>query len=348
MHSAVFERKTIIPVLVGAGLCLFFPRSGILSFFFLVPLAVLSFRYGYRSAWSALLLAVMGNTLLAFGTMLVQGNPLKRIAWDLLYFTIMASIFTWITSPLPLFSLKMSGGARFIAGSCTGALLYTGIFFRLLASPGFSENLDSLLSIMVSSNISSGSNVVEAALLESINTEDVLNAIKAIMLRGGSLVSCVLQFFVCRQIGLALARFSLRKTSSPEIHSRGTRSLVLFHANPVVIWVLSVSLLLVVLASMMKLEIAEIILWNILILCGILYLAQGLGILQVFLARPAVPPFLRFLLSVLFIALIFSPVINVVLLGGVVLLGIAENWVPFRAPKPNGPPSTPEAKDGGN
>ena len=96
---------------------------------------------------------------------------------------------------------------------------------------------------------------------------------------------------------------------------------------------------------MAKLEIPEIILWNILILCAILYLAQGLGILQFFLARPTVSPSFKLLLSVLFIFLFFSPVINVVLLGGVVLLGIAENWVPFRAPKQNGPPSTPEAGD---
>jgi len=67
---------------------------------------------------------------------------------------------------------------------------------------------------------------------------------------------------------------------------------------------------------------------------------------QFFLSRPSMLPFLRLFLIVLFIVLIFSPVVNVILLVGIVLLGIAENWAPFRASKPNGPSSTPEA--GGN
>ena len=119
-----------------------------------------------------------------------------------------------------------------------------------------------------------------------------------------------------------------------------------FHVYPAIIWVLSASLLLVVLSRITKLGVIEIILWNILVFCVIMYLAQGLGIAQFFLSRPSMPPFLRLVLVVLFIVLVCSPGINAVLLGCVVLLGIAENWVPFRAPRTNGPPSTPEAGDG--
>jgi hypothetical protein len=43
----------------------------------------------------------------------------------------------------------------------------------------------------------------------------------------------------------------------------------------------------------------------------------------------------------LVILLVFSPGINAAALGVLVLLGIAENWVPFRAPKPDGGSSTP-------
>jgi len=106
--------------------------------------------------------------------------------------------------------------------------------------------------------------------------------------------------------------------------------------------------MLVVLSRVARLVVPEIILWNILVLCIILYCAQGLGILQFFLSRPTVPVFLRFFLTVVLIILIFSPAVNAVLLIGIVILGIAENWAPFRAPKPNGPPSTPEGGDRGN
>jgi hypothetical protein len=49
----------------------------------------------------------------------------------------------------------------------------------------------------------------------------------------------------------------------------------------------------------------------------------------------------RLFFNVLIILLIFSPGINAFVLVGMILLGIAENWVPLRTPKPNGPPSTP-------
>jgi len=182
--------------------------------------------------------------------------------------------------------------------------------------------------------------------MESMTPETVLAFIKSTVLRGGGLVSTLLLFVFCRQISFAMARLSPGNKPSDE---QGANALLGFRVDPVLIWVISGSLLLVVLSSMVKLEVPEIILWNILILCGILYFAQGLGILQFFLTRPTVSPFLRLPLSIFFIVLLFSPGINVVLLGGVALLGIAENWVPFRAPKSNGPPSTPEAEgDAGN
>jgi len=314
-----------------------------LGFFFLVPLGFVSYRYGYRIAWSALLLAIVGNVFLALVTVLTRGLHPAEIFWDILYFTTMSCIFTCIISPPPALSSRFSGGMRLIIGSCLGALLFMGIFLRSISTPGFSEYLGSILNSVVSNYRSSGSDVVQNALMESLTADAVLDFMKSMMLRGGSLVSAVFMFFICRQISFALAFMANRRQGKQGMNPQST-SLAGFHVYPTIIWVLSASLLLVVLTKMAKLEIPEIILWNILILCGILYLAQGLGILQFFLARPTVSPSLKLLLSVLFIFLFFSPVINVVLMGGVVLLGIAENWVSFRAPKQNGPPSTPEAE----
>ena len=338
MNSESLKNKNI-PVLIAIAVCLFFVKSGFLSFFFLVPLGFIAFRYDYRTAWRTFFLAALGNAFMAIGTVAIQGIPMSQTYWDILYFTVMTLLFTWIIAPPPFIPYKMSAEVRLVAGSCLGALLFTGIFFRIMATPGFSESISSWIQVLDSFN-RSGSDVVQTALLDSLSTELVMAAMKSLMLRGASLVSCIFLFFASRQISKALVHLSRRE--------RGTSFFAAFHVYPVIIWVFSGSLLLVVLTRIIKLEFPEILLWNIMILCAIMYLAQGLGILQYFLMRPAMPPFLRLAFSVLFFVLLFSPVINAVLLAGIVLLGIAENWVVFRTPDNNRPPSTPEAGDGGN
>jgi len=257
--------------------------------------------------------------------------------WDVLYFTFMMAVFTWIVSPPPGFSVKLTESIRLIIGSFLGALLLIGMFLKTISSPDFYEYLSYALNALVSAYRSSGSDVVQAAMLGSLTADGILDFIKSILLRGGSLASCILLFSICRQMGYTLARIMSRQ--------KGEAPLLSFHVPNEVIWVLSCSLLLVVFTRYIKLELPEIVLWNILILCSILYLAQGLGILQFLFARPKVPPSMKLIFSVLFFVFLFSPGINAFLLGGVVLLGIAENWAPLRVSKQNGPPSTPEAGD---
>lgn len=338
-------KRTVIPAFIGAVLCLFFIRSGFFSLFFLVPLGVVALSSDYRTAWIALVIAVLGNALISIGTAMVRGIPAAEMIWEILYFTVISAIFTWIVSPPPGFPVKLSGGTRLLAGACVGALLFTVLFFRSLSSPLFSGYLNSMINSLVSLYRSSGSDVVQNALLESLTPELVLDVIKSILLRGGSLVSCVALFFFCRQVSFALVRLSGRLRG---LGTAPSGALSAFHVNPVLIWVLSISLMLLVGARITAFEIPEIILWNILVICVILYFAQGMGILQFFLMKSSLSPFFRFLINVLFIVILFSPVLNLVLIGGILLLGIAENWAPFRAPKQNGTPSTPEAGNGGN
>ena len=340
LHSDTLKAKAI-PALIGAGISLLFIKSGVLFLFFLVPLGVLAFRYGYAVAWTGFLITVLGNLFLLAVTTASRDIPLTGALWDFLYFVIMTSIFVWICAPLPVLSHGLSGGIRLITGSCLGAILVTIIILRAMAAPVFLAYLDSWIKMFASVN---HSDVVNTALLDSLSAERVLEIVKAILLRGGSLVSCIFMFFVCRQISATVSRFNT-KLSSPENVSRESLLLVNVRVFPQIIWVFSFSLFLVVLTRIFKLEIPEIILWNVLILCVMLYLAQGLGVFQFILMKPTVPPLMRILLGVLFFVFLFSPVINAVLIGGMVLLGIAENWVPFRAPKNNGPPSTPEAGD---
>ncbi|MCL2382046.1 MAG: YybS family protein [Treponema sp.] len=323
------KKKELVPALVGAGLCLFFSRSGPLAFFFLLPLGFLAFRHGSRAAWSALFFAVAGNTFITLGAAVTLGIPAAGVVWGVLYFTVMALAFTWVTCAPPGFRREVCTTVRLVTGSCLAALFLAGMFLRATSSPAFVEHI-------------SGSAMMRTALLSGLTAEAFVRSVTSVVLRGGALVSSALLFFLCRQVCFILARLFNKNRSAQTQPAAG------FHAPVAVIWVLSGSLLMVVLASMASLEIPEIVLWNILTFCGILYFVQGMGILQWFLARPAVTPLLRLLFCVLFVVLVFSPGINVVLIGGVVLLGIAENWVPFRAPKSNGPPFTPQAGDGGN
>jgi hypothetical protein len=333
----ISDKRVYFTALIGAGVSLFMFKSGIFSFFFLVPLGFLSYKYDFRIAWVASITAILGNFILTAGTALMRGFTVSDTMWSFLYFTIMVLIFAWITSAGTLG--RMPDSMRLMSGSCLASLFITVFFFRVVASPGFLEYTEYFLNNLLSI-YPSGSSPVRNAFFESFSAEMVLTTIKAIVLRGGSLVSCVLLFSICRQTSLFLARLFAGKRNTTNTRGKrpfGINSLVDYHVPYNAIWVFSSSLILVVLARIVKLEIPEIILWNILVFCAILYFAQGLGIQQFYFAR--LSPLPRFILGVLFVFLLFSPFLNAILLTGLVLLGTAENWVPFRMPKGS---STPE------
>jgi hypothetical protein len=315
-------------------LCVFFARAGILKFFFLAPLGFAAAGYDARTGWTALLFAAAGNSLISL--VVVSGFlPLGEIAWDLLYFAVMASAFLWIMAPprgKSRFS-RIPGILRFILGSSAGAVLFLGVFFHVLEDAVFHGYIERQLEMIKSLYFSSASDVVQNALLESLTVDVVLKTVKAIFQRGGALASCVFIFFVNRQISLGLAGIFRRRA--------GTGGMRTFHVPPFLIWVLSSSLLLALVCRAAGLEGPEILVWNILTLCGILYFAQGLGIIQYLLTGPLVPPFRRLLISAVLILLFFIFGINAIILGLIILLGIAENWVSFRSPKTSGPPPTP-------
>jgi hypothetical protein len=180
----------------------------------------------------------------------------------------------------------------------------------------------------------SGADEVLRSLTEHYMTADaILNVLQSVALRGGMVVSCAALFAASRQLSLVIAALVRRK--------RFGGSLAGFHVRPECVWALSFSLLAIVAGLNFGIAPLEIAGWNILVLCGILYLAQGGGIAVFFLGR--LPPGMRFALNLGFLALILSPGINAIFLGALILLGIAENWAPFRAQKSDGPPPTPGA-----
>ena len=333
MFSGIFNRRILIPAIIGAGICVLFLRSGFLVFIFLVPLGFLARRFDYRVVWISAILAVLLNMIIIAGSS--TGVSFRLGILDIAFFSSLVFIFSWITAPPPFLRFNIPGSGRMVVGSSLGALLFIGIFFHLMANPDFLDQITYLTSLLLPVYSSSGAEVSGNMLVDRVSMEAILDIMISVMLRGGSLFTCVFILFVSRHFGFFLARLTLREKRKPVF--------LTFHVLPVVIWVLSGSLILLVFTSVTGLRTPEILLWNILLLCAMMYLAQGLGIIQFFLARPSTPPFLKLLFIFVFLVLIFNPVLYSVLLAGIVLLGIAENWIPFRVSKIPGAPPTPEA-----
>ena len=225
---------------------------------------------------------------------------------------------------------------RFIAAAAAGALAFIGAAYAMRDGEGFTALIHGQAEWLASMYVaSSGADAARRSFLErTVTPEKVAEIITAVALRGGALASAFFLFVVNRQAALGMARAFRR-------HRGGGQSLSAFHVPFNAVWVLSLALAAIPLSRIAGAAIPEIAAWNILVLCAILFLAQGLGIALFTLSRRPVPPPLRLLCTILVIAALFSPGINTIALGFCILLGIAENWLPLRAPKRDGPASTP-------
>jgi hypothetical protein len=329
-------RPAHIPALIGAVLCVALNRTGFFGLLFLVPLGVMAFGYGVRTAWFSAFLAVLGNGLFALGMGLIFHHAMP--VTDVFAFSVTAVGFTWFVAPPsvgPGF-LRLRMAYRLAVVSVVNALVMLLAVYATRTDPGGVYAIMRAQVEMFSSmyTASSGADVVQQSLAERYLTpERLMEMINAMSLRGGAVFSCILLFFLSRQIAAAISWFVR--------HVKPAGSFAGFHTGPNVIWLLSLALLSVILGRTLGLAPLEIGAWNVLVICGVLYLAQGCGILVFFVSRRALSPAARFLLSLLVAIAVLSPGINVILVGIVLLLGVAENWAPFRVSKINGPSSTP-------
>jgi hypothetical protein len=320
-----------LPALVGAAVSVGLSQNSFTGFFFLLPLGVVAYCSNPATAWCAAALAAPGNVLVC---LVAGGQSAQALPWaDLLYLTALILVFTWITSPPPWGGrfLRMSTAGRIVAGAVLSSLaLYSARDEQEWRSL-FRPQAEILASLYAGA---SGADEVRRSLMERYMTADaILDIFRSAALRGGMVASCVALFVVSRQLSLVAAALVRRK--------RLGGSLAAFHVRPECVWALSFSLLAIVAGLNFRIAPLEIAGWNILVLCGILYLAQGGGIAIIFMGR--LPPGMRFALNLGVLALLLSPGINAIFMGVLILLGIAENWAPFRAQKSDGPPPTPGA-----
>jgi hypothetical protein len=339
------EFPALFPALIGAAVSVGFNRSGFLSFLFLLPFGVNAFCFSAVSSWLCAFFAVAGNGLFALWAGVFLRLPFSVLVPELIYFSVIVLGFTWIVAPpvrFPVF-LKARTAYRLIVSSVAGALALALLAYISGTETGLLAMFRSQAELFVSLyNTSIGADVVEQSLSRQyVNVDNVVAVIKAVGLRGGAVFSCILLFFVSRQFSLLIARIARRPVPGGNF--------IGFHTSSRQIWVLSSSLAAVLVGRLLGERafaqtaalLVEIVSWNVLVICVMLYLAQGGAILTYWYSRWAIPPFFRFFLNFLFIIVIFSPGINAVLLAALILLGIAENWLPLRVSGTNGSSSTP-------
>jgi hypothetical protein len=278
-----------------------------------------------NSLWLPALAAASLNAGLLIIMRLFFGGSPGNISLEILYYTALFMGFAWIMG-----GDHLRGAYRFVLASAAVTVVFL-IYINSSASPFFSS-LNEMSQMLTQILNSANDDPARRSLLQQIITPDrVQEVVNIFLLRGGALLSVSFVFFINRQVSLSVVSIIKRQ--------RKGRGLMDFFAPPVTIWVLSGALAVILLTRMFRVQVLDIIAWNILVICAIIFFAQGAGILLHFLARRS---YVFRLISVgLVIMTILSPVLNMIVVSAILILGISENWLPLRAPK-KGPASTPE------
>ncbi|MDR2210453.1 MAG: YybS family protein [Spirochaetaceae bacterium] len=298
---------------LGAGASILCVRTGFLSFFFLLPLALGAFFGGQRAAWAGGILAAAGNTIISLWLYMYRGSDPIPLLWFTLYYAMMALVFTWINAPLSRFWVLLETPYRMAAGALLCTLIVGAALLFLLDDSqlqGFVE-----LQLTALNGLAGQEGAPTAAELTTLIVHTGL--------RGGILLSCIFFWWINRQIALGIFRIVRRLPPGG--------SLLSFRVPPFFIWIFSLALGAVVFGRIGNAEILEIGGWNILAFSGILFFVQGGAIVFYYLLKT--PLFFRVLVNLGIIILLFIPGAITALLGLLLLLGIAENWVSFRVPK---------------
>jgi len=323
-------KSLLVPVLICAAFCTALIRTGFFSLFFLVPLGFCAASFGPAAAWLSFVITAFGNAVLSAGLSIRYGLGLASAGLEILLFTVLALGFTWIMAGNPWpFMPRARTAFRFIAASIAGSLVMLGMIYSIGKDENFLAQARSQIEA-ISSNLiaSSTADPLQQQAMERILVPDkIIEAIFSLSFRGAALVTLFFLFFINRQIAFIMARLIMKKQENVN------GDLIRFHAPQKTIWFFSLCLPVIVACGVFSLNYIGIAAWNVLIICAILFLAQGGGIVLHFLARRPIPVFMRLLGSLLFVFLLFSPGINLVAIAALVLLGIAENWLPLRMSK---------------
>ena len=293
-------------------LSMLFMKTGILSFLFLMPLGYAVLVSG--SIWITFFAAAAVNIVLS---LVLHLNVAHNVSlWmDIFYFTVILFMFNWIMG-----GTNLRTAYRLILASLAGAAAFIILIMNNSSDTSFYAVLNDMAELLASILANSSAN--GEAVQQAFTQERVLELIKSISLRGGAFISMLFIFFLNRQITLTAMWLIKRK--------RHEISFIQFFAPSYSIWMFSGALAAILLSSMVKSELLEILSWNVLTVSAVLFLAQGAGIIMHLFTR--FTHVTRIIASVLAMFLLLSPV-NTIAIAAVLILGIAETWLPIRIKK---------------
>ena len=325
----------LIPAVIGAIISIFFIRTGFAVMFFLLPLGFIGYGWGPKTLWTGLIFAVLGNFLLTLIFGFTFRIPGLDMFWDILNFSVLAASFAWLILPLEQNSYQIPGAYRLAIGASLCTVVFIAFFQKIFDNPLFYDSIKSQIESIAAFYFSGNAQDAKNTIQDSIDIDRLMELMKDMIIRGGALFSSIVMLFINRQLSV----FIIRLFGGP----KRKKVFQNFHVNGRVIWLLIFSIALALVSRSLGWTAFGIIMWNIIILCVLMYLAQGFGIMGYFMSKPGFPPFIRFIVPVVFVFLLFSPVINAIMLGIIAILGIVENWMSFRVMNISGPPSTPQA-----
>jgi len=302
----------IVTLLVCTALSLIFLKTGFLSLFFLAPLgyAIIitgSFMPIFITAAAANIILIIIQSFSKFDI----GNTLIEV----LYLMTVLLGFTWIVG-----GKFMRTAYRFVIASSVCAVIF--LIFINSPTSGFFEMFSKTVEELFGNGADSEVQVKNLLFSKTFTPQRLTELAKIFLLKGGALIGMFFLFFVNRQVAVSVVSMIKRQ----KINS----GLTAFYAPANTIWILSGALATIVLTSVFEIEILGILAWNVFVVCAIIFLAQGVAILMYWMTLKSNA--FRLIINVLIIVVLFSP-LNSFAIMALVLLGIIDNWRPFRIAK---------------
>lgn len=307
------------------------------SFLFLAPLGFAVLRNAGNAPLVFAASAVL-NAALAFFLRSRLGVGTSGFALDFSYFAVLALVFIWTLAerekPPALQVRKLY---QLIGAAALGAVVFLLIVFDNDSSSAFATSLRAQADVFSTLWINTaGADVARRSFLEqTVTPQGVLEILRGAMLRGGAVAFMLFIIYINRRMAQTAYWIAKKRRAALAI------DLPLFHAPVNAIWCLSFSIGAVLLGRIVGISVLEIAAWNVLVVCAVIFAAQGAGIVMFSIAKWNLPPIMRLFFNIIIFVIIISPGINIVALNTLVFLGIAENWLPIRVLKNDGAPRTP-------
>ncbi|MDR0707807.1 MAG: YybS family protein [Treponema sp.] len=316
-QNAIALALPLISAIISVAL---FQAGGFFSLFFLVPLGVFAYGGSVRAAWITCAVAIAGNAAVSLALLMAFHNQQAAdwiaFAWNCGSAGLVLALWTWITSPPPQ-TQGFSTANRIVASGAVVFILFLLDIFRDYSA--FLQQMESAVKYAIDFTAESG---IAGIAFDSLDDTSVIGAMISFILNGAGLAVMILFFAVNRQVSVSFARLVKPVEKAPRLAD--------YHAEGWLVWLLIFALVGAVFFRKTGMFAMEAVAWNVTTVCLFLYTAQGLGIVFYYLSKTARSPFVRLLQVLSAVIIIISPAVNLFACGGLLVLGIAENWAPLR------------------